>query len=163
MFKPKATPVCKKVNRSESDNITHNLGHYQKLFCFCLIIKGLGPALAFQFVMNSTRLGSYETVDQLNWTRFNGSASRSTILCVFWGGVCGVIGSAVGCPLYMIKIQIQSQSHGEFAVGFQHNHSGMIDALKQIYRQNGFSGLFRGFEGKNSIHFSRKKIKIISL
>lgn len=116
---------------------------------FLLKFEGLGPALAFQFVMNSTRLGLYETVDQLNWTRYNGSTSHSTILCVFWGGVCGVVGSAVGCPLYMIKTQLQSQSHGQFAVGFQHNHSGTIDALKQTYRQHGFNGLWRGFEGKN--------------
>lgn len=111
------------------------------------IQKGLGPALAFQFVMNSTRLGLYETVDQLNWTRFNSSSTHSTVLCVFWGGVAGVAGSAIGCPLYMVKTQIQAQSHGQFAVGYQHGHTGMIDALTRIYRLQGVKGLWRGFEG----------------
>lgn len=109
--------------------------------------KGLSSALAFQFVLNSTRLGLYETVDQLNWTRMPSSTSHSMILCVFWGATCGVVGSAVGCPLYMIKTQIQAQSHGKFAVGYQHSHTGMINALTTTYRVQGLKGLWRGFEG----------------
>ncbi|XP_055320378.1 solute carrier family 25 member 35-like isoform X2 [Sitodiplosis mosellana] len=110
--------------------------------------KGLAPALAFQFVMNSTRLGMYETVDKLNWTRFSASSHHSTVLCVFWGGVCGVVGSAIGCPLYMVKTQLQAQSsQGQFAVGTQHGHTGMLNALTNIYRHQGIRGLWRGFEG----------------
>lgn len=56
---------------------------------------GLGPALAFQFVMNSTRLGLYETVDQLNWTRFSKTSKHSTVLSCIWGGICGVVGSVI--------------------------------------------------------------------
>lgn len=109
--------------------------------------KGLGPALAFQFVMNSTRLGLYETVDKMHWTRFDASASHSTVLCVFWGAVAGVAGAAVGCPLYMVKTQLQAQSHGQFAVGFQHGHTGMVNALITTYKKQGARGLWRGFEG----------------
>lgn len=109
--------------------------------------KGLGPALAFQFVMNSTRLGLYETVDKLHLTRFDASDSHSTVLCVFWGAVAGVAGAAVGCPLYMVKTQLQAQSHGQFAVGFQHGHTGMINALTTTYKKQGARGLWRGFEG----------------
>lgn len=127
---------------------------FQTAILFCHgIDSGLAPALSFQFVMNSTRLGLYETVDQLNWTRarFDPSAPHSTVFCVFWGGACGVVGSAVGCPLYMIKTQIQAQSHGKFAVGFQHSHTGMIDALISTYRERGMRGLWRGFEGIHSV------------
>lgn len=97
--------------------------------------------------MNSTRLGLYETVDQMNWTRFGPSAPHSMVLCVFWGGVCGVVGSTVGCPLYMVKTQLQAQSQGKFAVGFQHSHSGMLNALTTTYHSRGVRGLWRGFEG----------------
>lgn len=47
----------------------------------------------------------------------------------------------------MVKTQLQAQSQGKFAVGFQHNHSGMIDALSSTYKQHGFRGLYRGFQG----------------
>lgn len=109
--------------------------------------KGLGSALAFQFVMNSTRLGLYETVDSLHWTCIGPTTSHSPVLCVFWGGVAGVAGSAIGCPFYMVKTQIQAQSHGKFAVGFQHGHSGTLNALTRTYQLHGFKGLWRGFEG----------------
>lgn len=110
--------------------------------------KGLGPALSFQFVMNSTRLGSYQTVTNLGWTKMDkSSTSQSPILCVFWGGTTGVFGSALGCPLYMIKTQMQSQSVGEYAVGYQHNHKSTVNALKNIVVNHGFFGLWRGFTG----------------
>lgn len=90
----------------------------------------------------------YETVDKLNWTRFDASSHHSTVLCIFWGGACGVTGSAIGCPFYLVKTQLQAQSSlGRFAVGFQHGHSGMLDALANIYRNQGIRGLWRGFEG----------------
>lgn len=109
--------------------------------------KGLCSALAFQFVMNSTRLGLFETVDTWNWTRATGSTSHSPILCVFWGGVAGVAGSAIGCPFYMVKTQIQAQSYGRYAVGFQHNHKGTVSALKSAYSLRGVRGLWKGVEG----------------
>lgn len=109
--------------------------------------KGLGPALSFQFVMNGTRLGLFQTVDQKRWTFDPKTNAHSPVLCVFWGGVAGVVGSAVGCPLYMVKTQIQAQSHGKFAVGFQHNHTGTVDGLLTAYRSKGMRGLWHGFTG----------------
>lgn len=56
------------------------------------------------------------------------------------GGISGIIGSTVGCPLYMIKTQLQAQSHGSYAVGFQHGHKSTTDALRRILRENGIRG-----------------------
>lgn len=109
--------------------------------------KGFGPALGFQFVMNSTRLGLFETVDNLKWTCSSSTGRHSPFLLVFWGGVAGVAGAAIGCPLYMVKTQIQAQSHGQFAVGYQHQHTGTVDALMSAYHSRGFKGLWRGFQG----------------
>lgn len=109
--------------------------------------SGLVPALTFQFVMNSTRLGLYHTFEKNNFTRFKGEKDNSVVLSVFYGGLCGVAGSTVGCPLYMIKTQLQSQSHGKYAVGYQHNHSGMIDAFVTIYKARGLRGLWHGYGG----------------
>lgn len=111
--------------------------------------KGLGPALSFQFVMNSTRLGTYQTVTNLGWTKFDKSSPyQSPILCVLWGGTSGVLGASLGCPLYMIKTQMQAQSSASAnAVGYQHNHKGTFNALKNIVVNRGFLGLWRGFTG----------------
>lgn len=110
--------------------------------------KGLGSALTFQFVLNSSRLGLYQTVDDLNWTKLDkNNLQRSPILCVFWGGVCGVFGSALGCPFYMIKTQVQAQSVGQYAVGYQHHHKSTLSALISTVRKQGFFGLWRGVTG----------------
>lgn len=63
------------------------------------------------------------------------------------GGMAGIAGSTVGCPLYMIKTQIQAQSHGQFAVGYQHDHRGTVSALITTYKAQGVKGLWRGFTG----------------
>lgn len=109
--------------------------------------KGFGPALSFQFLMNSTRLGLFQTADDLKWTCTGNSDIRSPILLVFWGGVSGFVGATVGCPLYMVKTQLQSQSHGQFTVGHQHQHNGAMSALSSAYRNNGVRGLWRGLSG----------------
>lgn len=109
--------------------------------------KGLGPALMFQFVMNSVRLGTFETVDKLGWTTDSENGGHSPGLCVLWGGISGVIGASLGCPFFMVKTQIQSSSVGKYAVGFQHHHRGTFDALKSAYRGRGVKGLWRGYTG----------------
>jgi solute carrier family 25 protein 34/35 len=39
---------------------------------------------------------------------------------------------------------LQSQAASEIAVGHQHNHKGMIQALQGIYSQRGMMGLWQG-------------------
>lgn len=107
--------------------------------------KGLGPALAFQFAMNSTRLGIFETVDNsLHWTKFHKDSPRSPVLCIFWGAVSGAVSSLISSPLYLIKTQIQSQTTGQYAVGYQHHHKGTVDGLWKIFNLYGFRGLWKG-------------------
>lgn len=108
--------------------------------------KGLSSALMFQFVMNSVRLGTFETVDKAGLTK-NADGSHNPGLCVLWGGLSGVIGASLGCPFFMVKTQIQSSSVGLYAVGFQHKHKSTMDALRNAYRGNGVRGLWRGFTG----------------
>lgn len=140
----------------KKSNLTHLQQPYRGIFqSFKSILKaegvlglqkGFGPALMFQFVMNSTRLGLYETGDKMGWiTKETGE--HSAVLCVAWGGFCGVVGSSLGCPFYMIKTQIQSQSYGKFAVGYQHSHKGMLDAFQRILKKRGFKGLWHGYSG----------------
>lgn len=47
----------------------------------------------------------------------------------------------------MIKTQIQAQSHGNYAVGFQHGHKSTFEALRRVFREKGVKGLWRGWTG----------------
>ncbi|XP_037944616.1 solute carrier family 25 member 35-like [Teleopsis dalmanni] len=105
--------------------------------------KGLVPALYFQFIINSFRLSIYTTAMDNGWMhKANGDVSFGRGL--FWGAAGGVIGSYFSSPFFMIKTQLQSQAAKQIAVGYQHTHNGMMDALKQIYSKGGFFGLWRG-------------------
>lgn len=106
--------------------------------------KGLPAAALYQFSMNSVRLGTYQTVDDLGWTRSE-NALLTPFLSVFWGGVAGLIGASVSCPVYVIKTQMQAVSSGSYTAKFQHRHTGVVAAFRNMYREGGVKGLYRGY------------------
>ena len=46
-----------------------------------------------------------------------------------------------------VKTQLQAMAAKEIAVGYQHTHKGMADALTHIYTTCGVRGLWRGVSG----------------
>eukprot|EP00116_Pleurobrachia_bachei_P006999 sb/3467261/ len=103
--------------------------------------KGLTSGLAYQIVMNSTRLGLYQTI--LN----SGTTVDSNGKQVFWrlliaGAVSGSCGALLGNPFYLVKVQMQSAAAKDIAVGYQHSHANLIHGLRNAYRSPG--GLFQG-------------------
>jgi len=123
-------------------NVFQSIKSIVKAEGVCGLQKGLPSAIAFQFSMNSTRLGVYQTIDNRRWNRSrNGELNK--LLCIFWGGFAGVCGATVGCPLYLIKTQMQAQSaNAAYAVGYQHNHKSTMTALKSIFIESGTKGDF---------------------
>uniref|UniRef100_W8BJ24 Solute carrier family 25 member 35 n=1 Tax=Ceratitis capitata TaxID=7213 RepID=W8BJ24_CERCA len=108
--------------------------------------KGLVPAMYIQFIVNSIRLGVYNTAVNNHWTQTK-KGVESFGLGLFWGGLGAAMGAYVSSPFIMIKTQLQSQAPIRVAVGYQHKHRGMINAIKQIYEKDGIAGLWRGSSG----------------
>uniref|UniRef100_UPI00358F1242 solute carrier family 25 member 34-like isoform X1 n=1 Tax=Myxine glutinosa TaxID=7769 RepID=UPI00358F1242 len=100
---------------------------------------GLVPALFYQMVMNGVRLGTYSRVQAAGFTD---SAFGSAIAAC----ASGLAGAALASPFYLVKTQLQVQTSSSIAVGFQHNHMGMVSALTGIRRREGLKGLWRGVE-----------------
>ncbi|KAH8322546.1 solute carrier family 25 member 35-like [Drosophila bipectinata] len=105
--------------------------------------KGLAPALCFQFVINSFRLSIYTHALEQGWVH-NSKKEISFSRGLFWGALGGVVGSYAASPFFMIKTQLQAQAAKQIAVGYQHPHTSMSDAIRQIYRRSGVFGLWRG-------------------
>ncbi|RZF37063.1 hypothetical protein LSTR_LSTR012406 [Laodelphax striatellus] len=134
---------------------THKI-HYKNFFHAFYVIgrsegitalqKGLGPGLVFQVLLNGTRLGVYEMAEKrkLNLNS-DGSVSLLNTICI--GSVAGVLGAYAGSPMYLVKIQLQSQAAASIAVGYQHQHLGTLEALANIRKQYGVVGLWRGVSG----------------
>lgn len=54
-------------------------------------------------------------------------------------GAGSVLGHFLASPLFLIKTQLQAQAAESIAVGYQHQHAGTIQAVKNIYKTNGVS------------------------
>uniref|UniRef100_A0A034W8Q0 Solute carrier family 25 member 35 n=1 Tax=Bactrocera dorsalis TaxID=27457 RepID=A0A034W8Q0_BACDO len=105
--------------------------------------KGLVPTMYFQFIVNGVRLGIHTSAVNMGWTR-NKNGEESFGLNLFWGAAGGAMGAYFSSPFFMIKTQLQSRASKQVAVGYQHEHTGMLSALRTVYRQGGISGLWRG-------------------
>ncbi|XP_067941692.1 solute carrier family 25 member 35-like [Watersipora subatra] len=126
-------------------NVFHAFFAVAKHEGICSLQKGLGPALAYQFVMNGFRLGSFQLLnDSLLRDKDGHTPVYTSVLC---GAISGSIGGFFGSPLYMIKTHMQSRSYASIAVGYQNRCDSLISALSSIYKQYGVIGLWRGSSG----------------
>lgn len=103
--------------------------------------KGLSSALAYQLAMNSTRLGTYQTITNSGITT-NSSGEQTFCKLALAGAFSGCCGSILANPFYLAKVQMQSAANPSIAVGYQHSHSGLMQALSTAYRSSG--GLTQG-------------------
>ncbi|XP_013790445.1 solute carrier family 25 member 35-like [Limulus polyphemus] len=105
--------------------------------------KGLAPALWYQFFMNGVRLGTFHCLENFNFIK-NSQGDVSVYRSICAGALSGCIGSLIGSPFYMVKTQLQAQSAGSVAVGYQHHYHGMFEAFSKIFGKHGILGLWRG-------------------
>ncbi|KAG9285414.1 hypothetical protein G9A89_010889 [Geosiphon pyriformis] len=108
------------------------------------IQQGLGPAYVYQLVMNGARLGLYDPMRNYLVQTFN-TSNTSMPISIASGGAAGIVGAALGSPLYLVKTRMQSHSP-QFAIGHQHNYKNTWHALSEIYKDGGFRCLFRGVD-----------------
>lgn len=90
-------------------------------------------------MINISRLGTYQVADNLGLVR-KSDGSTSLVPSLFFGALGGTLGAASGSPFYLIKTQLQAQAASEIAVGYQHKHTGMNEALRSIYKSDGIKG-----------------------
>ena len=64
--------------------------------------KGLIPALWYQFFMNGCRLGGYQIITDLGYTK-DANGKNSHLRSMAAGAVAGTIGAAVASPFYMVN------------------------------------------------------------
>ncbi|XP_051164100.1 solute carrier family 25 member 35-like [Leptopilina boulardi] len=105
---------------------------------------GLVPALAFQVVLNGIRLGMYNSAKNSKLI-LNTEGNTDILKTILVTGVSGSLGAVLGSPLFMVKTQLQAQSAQCIAVGHQHTYSGTWAAFKSLWKEGGFSSLYRGW------------------
>ncbi|CAG9784012.1 unnamed protein product [Diatraea saccharalis] len=107
--------------------------------------NGLPAMLGFQFFLNTFRLGVYR-ISERRGLISDGKGRTSVLRGAAAAGVGGALGSVAGTPFFLVKTRLQAQAAQSIAVGHQHKHKGTYAALVDIYRNEGFKGLFRGVQ-----------------
>ncbi|RZC33593.1 Mito carr domain containing protein [Asbolus verrucosus] len=98
--------------------------------------KGLTPALWVQFILNGVRLGIYQTLEDQGYV-LDKEGNTIFFKSVLAGGIGGVAGQIACSPVFLVKTHLQTQSSESIAVGYQHKHTGMWQALKIIFKEHG--------------------------
>jgi solute carrier family 25 protein 34/35 len=108
------------------------------------IYRGIGAAYIYQMILNGCRLGFYEPLRQsITSAIYTDPTKQSIGVNIFSGAASGVLGAAAGSPFFLVKTRLQSFS--PFApVGTQHNYKNALDGMRQIYRAEKVTGLYRG-------------------
>lgn len=108
------------------------------------LLRGLGCAYVYQMVLNGCRLGFYEpTRKAVTQAVYKDSAVQSFSINLFSGAASGVLGAAAGSPFFLVKTRLQSYSPF-LPVGTQHHYKNAVDGMRQIYKNEGVKGLYRG-------------------
>ncbi|KAI0783290.1 oxaloacetate carrier [Abortiporus biennis] len=110
------------------------------------IQRGLPPAYVYQILLNGSRLGFYEPFRRkLNSVFGLNPTDQVPITSFVAGAASGAVGGVFGNPLFLIKARIQAYSPA-LPVGAQHYYKGSLDALRTIWRAEGWRGLVRGVD-----------------
>ncbi|PKK44942.1 hypothetical protein CI102_8805 [Trichoderma harzianum] len=108
------------------------------------IYRGLGAAYIYQVLLNGYRLGFYEPMRKgMSRLFLRDENAQNLAINVLCGASSGIIGAAAGSPFFLVKTRLQSYSPVR-PVGTQHNYRNAWDGLRQIYKSEGFFGLYRG-------------------
>eukprot|EP00188_Purpureofilum_apyrenoidigerum_P001731 Plantae.Rhodophyta-Purpureofilum_apyrenoidigerum.ctg19820.p1 GENE.Plantae.Rhodophyta-Purpureofilum_apyrenoidigerum.ctg19820~~Plantae.Rhodophyta-Purpureofilum_apyrenoidigerum.ctg19820.p1 ORF type:complete len:308 (+),score=30.49 Plantae.Rhodophyta-Purpureofilum_apyrenoidigerum.ctg19820:99-1022(+) len=99
------------------------------------LFKGLQPTLLREVPGGVAYFTGYETSKKL-LTPEHGKPSKFTLM--FSGGVAGVCYWALVYPADLIKTRIQTDSD------LTPRYRGIIDCARQVYREGGLRGLYRG-------------------
>ena len=109
------------------------------------IQSGLTPGIVYQIFMNGARLGSFGPLKRY----FNAQPNEALFLpkIIMCGAIAGTLGASIGSPFFLVKVRLQTQvKYGDtIPLGTQHKYDGMLDAYKQIFKEEGVLGFWRGW------------------
>ena len=95
-------------------------------------------------ILNGCRLGFYEPLRKATTSAiFKDSNVQSLGVNILSGAASGILGAAAGSPFFLVKTRLQSFSP-LLPVGYQHGYKNAVDGFRQINRNEGIKGLYRG-------------------
>jgi len=100
------------------------------------LYNGIKPALLRQATYGTLKIGLYHGTKRI----FSKDPSKETLaMNVCAGIIAGAVSSALCNPTDVLKVRLQAQTAGSVNI-----NQGMLLAFSDIYRLEGFKGLYRG-------------------
>uniref|UniRef100_A0A1A9UXQ8 Mitochondrial 2-oxoglutarate/malate carrier protein n=1 Tax=Glossina austeni TaxID=7395 RepID=A0A1A9UXQ8_GLOAU len=103
--------------------------------------KGIGAALLRQATYTTTRMGVYQTINDMYKTH-TGIATPSTVASIIMGLTAGASGAFVGTPAEVALIRMTVD--GKLPESERRNYKNVVDALTRIHQEEGIKGLWTG-------------------
>lgn len=103
------------------------------------LYKGLGPSVLREATYSTLRMGGYDVIK-------NALGAHDPKNTPFWkkvvaGATSGAVGAAIANPTDLIKVRMQAQGK---ASAHAHKYKNTLDAFKQVYKNEGLKGLYKG-------------------
>lgn len=99
----------------------------------CPLIHSIWPAVLRQSTYGTIKFGTYYSLKRILIEHNNGKESVSLNLCC--AVIAGAISSAIANPTDVLKVRMQVQG--------PHSNIGLVGCFKDVYIQEGISGLWR--------------------
>lgn len=103
---------------------------------FLSLYSGIWPAVLRQATYGTIKFGTYYTLKNV-FINYN-DGKESVTLNVVCGVVAGAVSSAIANPTDVLKVRMQVAGTNSNA------NVGLIDCFRDVYTQEGISGLWRG-------------------
>jgi len=120
--------------------IAHALSSVVKQGGFIALYKGLWPSIVGVVPYVGIDFAVYETLK--DYVPKNDDGSVSTPVTLSCGAIAGAAGQTVAYPLDVIRRRLQVQDFAGNTLKIRYN--GIGDAIKKIYKMEGFSGFYTG-------------------
>ena len=141
-------------------NMLHGIGVVGANEGILALYQGMSAAVVHQVVMNGIRFGLFDPLrlflkeetffkrisNHENDPQSKKRAINDVPVNMVSAFSTGVVGAFLGSPMFLIKTRLQSlnRSQQKDKVGEQHQYSGMVGAVKNIYSAQGIRGLWSG-------------------
>lgn len=113
---------------------------------FASLYRGVGPPLLMMGTKRSVQFSVWEAVKKIDSTTGALWSNDVKENPFFAGAIAGAVGTIIGCPMHVLKIQTQNTTRTEMK-------NALVCALK-IWKCEGFFGFYRGLSwhvGKDTV------------
>ncbi|TGZ85469.1 mitochondrial carrier [Ascodesmis nigricans] len=121
----------------------HILGEVHRVEGWRGLFKGLGPNLSGVVPARAINFFTYGNGKRILAERFN-NGEESSLVHLGAAAIAGVCTGTATNPIWLVKTRLQLDKERAGAVGKTRQYKNSVDCVRQVVREEGIKGLYRG-------------------